>query len=36
MHLDHYNYHRYTGPAKLEKSINSLIEQQFLHAFIIY
>lgn len=25
MHLDHYNYHRYTGPAKLEKSINSLI-----------
>lgn len=25
MHLDHYNYHRYTGPARLEKSINSLI-----------
>lgn len=25
MHLDHYNYHRYTGPAKLEKSINLLM-----------
>jgi len=25
MPLDHYNYHRYTGPARLEKSINSLI-----------
>lgn len=25
MHLDHYNYHRYTGPARLEKSINSLM-----------
>lgn len=25
MHLDHYKYHRYTGPARLEKSINSLV-----------
>jgi len=25
MHLDHYKYHHYTGPARLEKSINSLV-----------
>ena len=25
MHLDHYKYHHYTSPARLEKSINSLV-----------